>query len=167
MRRDHFEHVIGSQAVLGSFPEAPSEMLRSIEVEVYPRQVPEKAIEIDGALGDGSQFHRQFGYYAHGVGPETAKAPAGWEGRLIAVEIPMRAGSSRSVTALCMEIHDLVLAKCAAGRERDWEFAREAIRAGLARTDALFARIDDLPVDASHRLALRQMLEGIVIGLDR
>jgi hypothetical protein len=31
-----------------------------------------------GALGDGSPFHAAFGYYAHGVGPETAKAPAGW-----------------------------------------------------------------------------------------
>src|ERR1700761_3353006 len=56
-------------------------MLRSIEADVYPRAHPERAEQIDGALGDGSQFQATFGYYAHGVGPETAKAPAGWEDR--------------------------------------------------------------------------------------
>jgi hypothetical protein len=95
VRREDFEHVIaaaanvtgedefvviGSQAVLGSFPTAPETMLRSMEADVYPLHRPEKADDIDGALGDGSQFEATFGYYAHGVGPETAKAPAGWQG---------------------------------------------------------------------------------------
>ena len=146
MRRADFEHVIaaaavaadevelvviGSQAILGCYPNAPEAMLLSQEADVYPLHAPEKAIEIDGALGDGSRFHQAYGYYAHGVGPETPEAPADWEDRLVAVEIPPRPGSSRGATALCMEIHDLVLAKCAAGRQRDWDFAREAIR--LAR----------------------------------
>ncbi|MCP9488846.1 MAG: hypothetical protein MSC31_03115 [Solirubrobacteraceae bacterium MAG38_C4-C5] len=93
MRREDFEHVIaaaanitgeddfvviGSQAILGSHPAAPDAMLRSLEVDLYPLRSPERADAIDGALGDGSQFHRTFGYYAHGVGPETAKAPSGW-----------------------------------------------------------------------------------------
>ncbi len=30
-----------------------------------------------------------FGYYAHGVGPETAKAPAGWEQRLVRVAVSL------------------------------------------------------------------------------
>ncbi|MDO8185695.1 hypothetical protein Q5424_15540 [Conexibacter sp. JD483] len=29
--------VIGSQAVLGSHPEAPAELLRSMEADIYPR----------------------------------------------------------------------------------------------------------------------------------
>jgi len=49
-------------------------MLQSLEVDVYPLSDPAGADLIDGALGDGSQFHVAFGYYAHGVGPETAKA---------------------------------------------------------------------------------------------
>jgi hypothetical protein len=49
-----------------------------MEVDIYPRYAPEVAIQIDGSLGDGSPFHNSFGYYAHGVGPLTAKArPAG------------------------------------------------------------------------------------------
>jgi hypothetical protein len=46
--------VIGSQAILGSHPEAPASLLVSLEVDVYPRSSPQKADLIDGALGDGS-----------------------------------------------------------------------------------------------------------------
>jgi hypothetical protein len=146
MRRPEFEHVIaaaanvvdedeivviGSQAILGVCPNAPAALLRSMEADLYPAETPGKADLVDGALGDGSPFHLAFGYYAHGVGPETAKAPAGWEQRLVRVEVPPRPRSRRHPVALCLEPHDLVLAKCAAGRERDWDFAREALRAGV------------------------------------
>ena len=94
--------VIGSQALLGTVPDPPAAMLRSLEADVYPRAAPAKAEEIDGALGDGSQFQSTFGYYAHGVGPETAKAPAGWEERLVRVEVPRRPGNDGSVIALCL-----------------------------------------------------------------
>jgi hypothetical protein len=50
--------VIGSQAVLSQFPDAPEELLRSLEADVYPKNDPERAIEIDGALGDGSVTER-------------------------------------------------------------------------------------------------------------
>ena len=83
--------VVGSQAILGQFPDAPDSLLFSQEADVYPRSNPERAIEIDGALGDGSQFHATNGYYAHGVGPATAKGPAGWEKRLVPVTVPARA----------------------------------------------------------------------------
>jgi hypothetical protein len=43
--------VIGSQAILGSYPDAPDALLRSIEADVYPAEHPERADEIDGALG--------------------------------------------------------------------------------------------------------------------
>lgn len=52
-------------------------MLLSLEADVYPLNDPDKATEIEGSLGDGSQFQGMNGYYARGVGPETAKAPAG------------------------------------------------------------------------------------------
>lgn len=50
--------VVGSQAVLGTVPVAPSSMLISMEADVYPLRQPERAIEVDGALGDGSPFQR-------------------------------------------------------------------------------------------------------------
>jgi hypothetical protein len=178
MRREDFEHVIaaaanvtgedefvviGSQAVLGRIDDPPAALLASMEVDLYPAASPDKADLIDGALGDGSPFHRQFGYFAHGVGPETAKAPAGWHTRLEPVHIPPRVASSRQPVAHCMEMHDLVLAKCAAGRERDWEYADAAMAGGLVALDRLTDLIPTMPVaPATQRLiaARLQALSG-------
>jgi hypothetical protein len=153
--------VIGSQALLGTVADPPAAMLRSLEADVYPRAAPAKADAIDGALGDGSQFQATFGYYAHGVGPETAKAPAGWEERLVRVEVPRRPGNDGSVVALCLEVHDLVLAKCAAGRQRDWDFAADALEAGIVDISRLRGAIEELPLDQASRKHVGAMLDGI------
>jgi hypothetical protein len=77
----------------------PREMLHSLEVDIYPLRDPRGADLIDGALGDGSQFHVGFGYYARGVWPETAKAPAGWQERLVKRDVPSRPGSEGTIVA--------------------------------------------------------------------
>lgn len=59
--------VIGSQAVLGEFPDAPAELLVSHEADVYPALYPERSDLIDATIGEGSPFEKSFGYYAHGV----------------------------------------------------------------------------------------------------
>ena len=157
--------VIGSQAILGPCPDAPEALLRSMEVDLFPMESPERAIEIDGALGDGSPFHEAFGYYAHGVGPETARAPAGWEDRLVEVDIPPRPGSKRAAKAYCLEPHDLILAKCAAGRDRDWEFAKEAIVGRVVDPLVLLARVGDLPLSEGQVSVIRQRLEVFRVGI--
>lgn len=151
--------VIGSQAILAA-DDPPADLLASMEADLYPLHAPEKAEKIDASLGDGSQFHRTYGYYAHGVGPETAKAPAGWEDRLIALSIPPRPASDLKATALCLEAHDLVLAKCARGEERDWKFAEDALAAGLVSPERLLALVDDLPLPEDRRTHVRGMLEA-------
>jgi Nucleotidyltransferase of unknown function (DUF6036) len=176
VRVEHFEHVIaaaaevtgqdelvviGSQAILGSINQPPDALLQSLEADIYPLRDPASADAIDGALGDGSQFHLAYGYYAHGVGPETARAPKGWQQRLIRREIPTRVASSRRPVALCLEIHDLILSKCVAGRERDWDYAAEAIRAGLADPATLFARVPGLPVADDVRAQVEKMLRAL------
>lgn len=177
MRRTQFEHliaaafdvsgereivVIGSQAILGVVDEPPESMLFSMEADVYPLHDPAKATEIEGSLGEGSAFQGMNGYYAHAVGPETAKAPAGWEERLIRVEIPPRVGQDSGAIALCMDVHDLVLAKCVASRDRDWKFAQDALAAGLVQIEELLRRTGDLPIPASDRTHIGKMLEGLL-----
>jgi len=139
--------VVGSQAVLGQFPEAPPELLVSIEVDVYPKNHPERADLIDGSIGELSPFHQTFGYYAQGVGPTTAVLPAGWESRLVAV----RTANTRGATGWCLEVHDLVLSKYAAGREKDHDFIAAAIAHRMVDRSVLEGRLADLPISDEHR----------------
>jgi hypothetical protein len=60
-----------------------------------------------------------------------------------------------------------VLAKCAAGRERDWEFAREAILHRLVESDELLRRVSDLPLDDSRRERVRGLLVGVIASTSR
>lgn len=135
-RHDEFI-VIGSQALLAEHPAAPEELLVSMEVDLYPRWHPEDSIVIDGVIGEGSPFHDTFGYYAHGVGPETAKLPDGWENRLV----PIKNENTRGATAWCLETHDLAASKLLAGRPRDLEFVRGLIRHGMADPRAIESRL--------------------------
>ena len=80
---DQYEFVIvGSQSILGAVPRPEDVFTVSMEADIYPLQAPELADRIDGAIGEGSQFHETYGYYAQGVGPETACVPAGWMQRV-------------------------------------------------------------------------------------
>ncbi len=139
--------VIGSQAILGQFPDAPAELLVSDEVDIYPRHRPDLADLIDGAIGELSFFHDEFGYYAQGVGPTTAILPAGWEARLVAVTND----NTRGAVGQCLEIHDLLAAKYIAARDKDRRFCRDAVRRGLAHEATLLDRIALLPVDDERR----------------
>ena len=53
--------IIGSQAILGSFPDAPDTLLRSQEADIYPRNAPEKAIDIEAPLATDLTFRRLTG----------------------------------------------------------------------------------------------------------
>ncbi len=139
--------VLGSQAVLGQFPDAPAELLVSMEADVYPKHFPERAELIEGSIGELSMFHETFGYYADGVTERTATLPAGWQDRLIAVRGPGTRGS----TGWTLEVHDLVLSKYVAGREKDRRFNRAALRTGIVRAEELRQRLPALPVDADTR----------------
>ncbi len=94
--------VVGSQAVLGQFPDAPPALLSSNEADV-----------------------------------------------------------TRGATGWCLEIHDLVVSKLAAGREKDLDFAREAARNRLVDETTLTKRLSltDLPSE------LRPIVEGRVARL--
>jgi hypothetical protein len=152
--------IIGSQAIHGEIVDPPDELLQSMEVDMYPLADPDRADDIDGALGDGSWFEYTNGYFAHGVGPTTAKAPVGWMERLVRVDVePLVPG--RKPVAYCMERHDMILAKLVRGEQRDVDYARVAVRAGLVNAAVLQTRIDDLPVDA----AVRSHVKDIVLGL--
>lgn len=135
--------VIGSQAILGQYPDAPADLCVSMEADVYPRNREERSDLVDGSIGEGSPFHTTFGYYAQGVDSTTAVLPSGWEDRLI----PVQSERTRGATGLCLEIHDLLIAKLVAGREKDLRFARAAAKHQLAREPLLRARLAQTTLD--------------------
>lgn len=135
--------VVGSQAILGQYPDAPESLLRSMEADIYPKNKPELSDLIDGSIGELSPFHQTFSYYAHGVGKGTAILPNGWEQRLV----PIQNDNTRGVIGWCLEIHDLLAGKFVAGRERDLEFVAEAIKHDLVLKERLEERIKLLPVN--------------------
>ncbi len=135
--------IVGSQAILGAFPDAPASLRVSMEADIYPRNRPERADLIDGTIGEGSPFHETFGYYAQGVGERTAVLPEEWESRLVPVCNP----NTRGATGQCLDPHDLVLAKLVAGRDKDFRFTREALRHGLVHASWLEDRVARMPLD--------------------
>jgi hypothetical protein len=126
--------VVGSQAVLLPFPNAPQALLGSREVDLYPALHPERADLIDGAIGAMSSFDDTFGYHADGVGPETAVMPADWMLRATLHYIG-------DVTAICPEIHDLAVSKAVAARDKDADFVRVLLKEGMIDIETLCQRI--------------------------
>jgi hypothetical protein len=141
--------IIGSQAILGQFPNPPPELLVSMEADVFSLRSTSDSDLIDGSIGEGSPFHQTFGYYAHGVGEETAVLPVGWKDRLI----PVRNENTGGGTGLCLEVHDLAVSKLVAGREKDLEFTRALLRNGLADPEVIEQRLASTHLPEIRRTA--------------
>jgi hypothetical protein len=146
--------VFGSQAVLAQFPDAPDEMLRSDEADICPKNRPERWELIDGALGELSPFHEAFGYYAQGVEVGVATLPAGWQERLVPLSTP----STRGATGYCLELHDLLISKYVANREKDRRYCRAAANAGLCDEGTLLSLLAQTEVKPQ----VREFIEGLI-----
>jgi hypothetical protein len=143
--------VVGSQAILGSYPDAPAELRTSMEADLYPADDPKKADLIDGCIGELSPFHETFGYYAHGVGPETATLPSGWRNRAIRVENENTGGT----TGWCLAPVDLAVSKLAAGRPKDLDFVRCMLANRLAGGQAIRDLLGELPNEVADLVLSR------------
>jgi len=176
MRRTELEHtiraateiiaqdsiiVIGSQAILGSYveDELPEQATQSTEVDMAPMNDDDAATlatTLDGVLGEWSMFHETHGYYVQGVDRETAVLPVGWEDRLVPVSGPNTNGR----TGLCLDPHDLCLAKLVAHREKDLTFVGALIEARLIAPAILAERVADMyAADPRSRATIRHYLE--------
>lgn len=139
--------VIGSQSILGALPNAPAELLMSMGADVYPLHHPDLADLIDGAIGELSPFEERFGYYAQGVGPDTAILPSGWQARTVKIQ---NANTDLKI-GHCLEPHDLAASKLAAGREKDGAFVKILLKHGIVQALTLIERIATLPLTPQRR----------------
>lgn len=143
--------IVGSQSILGSVPYPEEVFTVSMEADIYPPQAPELAEKIDGAIGEGSQFHETHGYYAQGVGPETAVLPREWQTRVHRVQ---NANTNQRV-GYCLGLVDLFLSKAAAGREKDREFCIALLAHGYVKLAEVLPLVATMPLDASEQRRLR------------
>ena len=148
---DEYEFVVvGSQSVLGSLSRPPPECVMSNEADIFPMNAEDKADLIDGAIGEGSQFHETHGYYAQGVDSTTAILPAGWRDRLVRVQSELTEGR----VGFCLDVLDLFLSKCAANREKDRVFNRALLAHGHVSVNAALARLPDMPLSDDRKSAI-------------
>jgi hypothetical protein len=154
--------VVGSQAILGSFgeDELPEVAWLSVEADLAFFDTDagqEKADKVDGAIGELSQFHETYSYYAQGVDLTTAKLPKGWRDRLVRFDRE----DAAPARARCLERHDLVIAKLVAMREKDLAFVTALLDADLVDLDVLLERVSELgSVPPTVQRRVRDWLEA-------
>ena len=134
-------------------------------MDIYPRDAEGKSELIEGALGEGSQFHTTYGYYAQGVDSTTAKLPLGWEGRLHRVQSE---NGTNGRLGLCLDVIDLFLSKAAANREKDREFNRALLQHGFVNAADAIKMVDQMHLlgDADKR-SMRARIRRWVKLLDK
>ena len=142
--------IIGSQSLHGTYPDLPDDIVRSAEVDLIASKMPDRT-EWLNAIGVHSPFHETFGYYADPVDENTATLPKGWKDRL--VNLPP--GDTEGVRGLCLDPHDLAIAKYVARREKDMIFTRELARRALVTRARLLALLNQTPVGDEVRTRIR------------
>lgn len=166
MTREELEHIIRasadvtnqyefvivcSQSMLGPVPNPEEVFTVSMEADIYPLQAPEMADRIDGAIGEGSQFHQTYGYYAQGVGPDTAVLPANWMQRVHRIQ----SANTNDRVGYCLDVLDLFMAKAVAGREKDREFCMALFEHGHVMPIGVLELVPFMPLDNQQQRALR------------
>lgn len=147
--------IVGSQALHGTHPDVADEIRRSAEVDLIAGAHVERT-EWLNAIGQDSEFHETFGYYADPVDERTAVLPSGWQQRLVT----LAAGETDGVTARCLDPEDLAISKYVAGRPKDRAFTRELARRGITSRARVLERLEQTSISRELRDRLRLIIEA-------
>lgn len=142
----HREYVIiGSLSVLGTVASPPETMVFSIDVDIYPKNDPGRTAEIATALGPGSDFEQQHGYYADVVSPMLPTLPDGWQQRLVPLEFP------NGITGWFLEPNDAAISKYVRSEPRDREWIRAGLEAGILSAATIEYRMRETVMETGER----------------
>ena len=147
--------IVGSQSLLGPVPYPEDVFKMSAEADIYPFNAPELADAIDGAIGEGSRFHELNGYYAQGVGPDTATLAEGWMDRLHRVQN----ANTNGRVGYCLDTVDLFLAKAAAAREKDRIFCVALLEHGHVTLHDALALVPRMPLSDEEKKRLKARIQ--------
>ena len=169
MRRDQLEHairaacqitgqteviVVGSQAILGTYPEyeLPSLATSSLEIDILPitddnDETMRLADLIVGVAGEFSQFEQTHGFSIDGVDLTTSALPEGWRTRLVTVQNENTAAPAGHPQYIgwCLDKEDLCVAKLCAFREKDRNFVDALITDDLVDPALIASRLQTVP----------------------
>jgi hypothetical protein len=157
--RDRDLYVFGSQAIHGLLEKPPAACLISAEVDIYPKNHYQAVPLIIGKFGRRSSFARRSRYYVDCVSPDLSTLPDGWTERLV----PFITKNTGGVTAWCLELHDLCLAKLAAGRPKDLRFIRALLRRKFVHPEIIDSRLDDMPTTNAGKQTMRARLQKVAV----
>jgi hypothetical protein len=148
----HSEFVIvGSLAILGAVSDPPDAMVMSIDVDTYMKADPDRTGELCGALGQGSPFEDEFGYYLDPVSPRLPSFPDGWQERLILIDFG-------DVRAFFVEPNDVAVSKYMRGDQRDLRWLRSGLKSRLLDLDVIERRIGSAPALDGELAAARKRM---------
>jgi hypothetical protein len=152
--------IIGSQALLVGWPNAPAIMRTSVEIDAYPCNAREWEVANPGAeaseeisvlFGYLSDFHIAHGFYIDDVDETTACLPPGWRERAVSRVVH---SYGRMVTAIAPATNDLIVSKLHPLREKDKSFILACHQAKPLDIDVIRQLLaDTLPSDQVHGAA--------------
>lgn len=138
--------LVGSAAVIAWFADVPDDMSMTSEIDIYAFDAPdpeEVSFELEAFLGQQTAFHKTYGYFVDGVGPETARLPEGWRDRS-----QLYGGAdTNGVTAIVPHPDDIAVAKLARCGERDLQFIVDGLAARLMDLETIVERARDLRIE--------------------
>lgn len=127
-------------------------MTGSIDVDLYPKDDPGRASEVAKALGLGSSFEQEFGYYADAVSPALPTLPEDWESRLIPIAF------ASGVTAWFLDPNDAAISKYARCEPRDREWIRAGLAAGIMSMPSIEYRLRDTSMETDERARAKRAI---------
>jgi Nucleotidyltransferase of unknown function (DUF6036) len=160
-------YLIGSQAILASWPDAPSATRASIEFDAYPGNAAaweirnsglEASEEINAIFGFGSRFHVTFGFYIDGVDEKTATLPPDWLTRAVRLRIK---DDERTITAIAPSLDDLIVSKLARLDDKDKHFVAACHEAKPLDLDRIRGLLEKANLDVQSKRDANRFLESM------
>jgi hypothetical protein len=146
--------VFGSLAVLGYAGKVPARMAASLDVDAFSKTVPGRIFDLASALGQGSPFEAEHGYYLDPLSPSIATLPSGWEQRLLRIQL------EPELVAWFLEPNDAAVSKYARMEPRDREWIRPGLRSGILSWGIIEARFaQTVFLDAGESARARRALD--------
>jgi hypothetical protein len=148
--------MVGSQSVHASTSDVPIEVVMSRECDLLLDESDPLTSEIDEQFGVDSPRAAESSVYVDTVSSTFPFLADGWEQRLV----PFGPAAPH---LRCLEIHDLVLSKLAAGRLKDYELIAVLLDRKLADLATVRDRITAVP-DLHMRAVLAARLQIVLEG---